>query len=324
MRPRSFETYVGQGEIKRNLRVFVNAARAREQALDHVLFSGPPGLGKTTLSRILAQELGVGLRATAGPVLERQGDLAAILTNLAPREVLFIDEIHRLPRPVEEVFYQAMEDFFLDIVVGQGPMARTVKLKLPPFTLVGATTRLGLLTAPLRERFGIQYRLHYYAAEELVAIIQRSAEVLGLTIVPEAGLELARRSRGTPRVANRLLRRAGDFAHAQGTKTLALPLVKAALDQMGVDPLGLEELHTQLLRVLIDQFDGGPVGLTTLTAALSEPRDTIEDVYEPYLIQQGLIKKTPRGRVATARAYAHFNLRPPLNFEERQLPLPER
>jgi len=306
LRPHTLQDYVGQVEIKRNLEVFIGAAKKRNQPLDHVLLSGPPGLGKTTLSYILAHEMGVGIRSTSGPVLERQGDLAAVLTGLNPGEILFIDEIHRMPRVVEEVLYGAMEDFKLDIMVGQGPMARTVKLDLAPFTLVGATTRVGLLSSPLRERFGIHCRLAYYEPEHLEQIIQRTAGLLDISITREAALELAGRARGTPRVANRLLRRVRDFAQRVGMERVELTMVEEALTMLGVDSHGLDLLHLEILQVIVEKFGGGPVGLSTITAALSEPRDTIEEVYEPYLIKEGFLKKTPRGRVATAKAFDHL------------------
>jgi holliday junction DNA helicase RuvB len=304
LRPITLQQYVGQVEIKRNLRIFIDAAKKRNQPLDHVLLSGPPGLGKTTLAHILAREMGVGLRSTSGPVLERQGDLAAILTSLQPGEVLFIDEIHRMSRAVEEVLYSAMEDFKLDILIGQGPMARTVKLDVPPFTLVGATTRTGLLSSPLRDRFGIPLRLGFYSADELREVALRSAGLLGIDIENPAALELARRSRGTPRIANRLLRRIRDFS--EGSARITEPMVQAALEQLGVDPFGLDGFHLEILDVIVRKFQGGPVGLSTLTAALSEPGDAIEDVYEPYLIQEGFLQKTPRGRMATPKAFRHL------------------
>ena len=320
LRPSSLQHYVGQVEIKANLRVFIDAARRRGQPLDHVLLCGPPGLGKTTLAHLLARELGVGLRGTSGPVLERQGDLAAILTNLEPGEILFIDEIHRMNRTVEEVLYSAMEDYKLDIIIGQGPMARTVKLDLPPFTLVGATTRAGLISSPLRDRFGIPCHLRFYGTEELQQIVLRAAEILAITIDPDAALELARRSRGTPRVANRLLRRMRDFADAQGGR-ITLDLVRPSLEKLGIDRFGLDGFHLEILGVIVRKFGGGPVGLSTLTAALSEPKDAIEDVYEPFLIQEGFLQKTPRGRIATPKAFLHLGQTPP---PEAQLHLPLR
>ncbi|HKI98754.1 MAG TPA: Holliday junction branch migration DNA helicase RuvB [bacterium] len=308
LRPHTLAQYVGQVEIKDNLRVFIEAAKKRRQSLDHVLLSGPPGLGKTTLAHILAHELGVNLHSTSGPVLERQGDLAAILTNLEAGDLLFIDEIHRMNRLVEEVLYSAMEDFKLDIMIGQGPMARSVKLDVAPFTLVAATTRTGLLSSPLRDRFGIPLRLNFYAADELQQIVLRSAGILGIGIEPEAALELARRSRGTPRVANRLLRRVRDFAEQAADGVITLAVVEHGLARLGIDTCGLDPFHLEILQVVVKKFHGGPVGLSTLTAALSEPKDTIEEVYEPFLIQEGFLQKTPRGRVATPKAFGHLGL----------------
>jgi Holliday junction DNA helicase RuvB len=306
LRPSGFDEFVGQDRIKDNLRVFIDAARRRGEALDHVLFCGPPGLGKTTLANIIAHELGVGIKSTSGPVLERAGDLAAILTNLEPHDVLFIDEIHRLNRVVEEVLYPAMEDFQLDIIIGQGPGARSIKLDLPRFTLVGATTRTGLLTSPLRDRFGVIDRLSFYSAEELRTVIQRSASLLRTSIDPDAATEIARRSRGTPRIANRLLRRVRDFAQVRGDGIITGDIVRSAMERLNVDERGLDDTDRKLLLLIIDKFDGGPVGLETLAAALSEEKDTLEEVFEPYLIQEGFLDRTPRGRQATRLAYQHF------------------
>lgn len=321
LRPKTLAHYVGQPEIKGNLQVFIEAAKNRGQPLDHVLLSGPPGLGKTTLAYILARELGVGIRSTSGPVLERQGDLAAILTNIEPGEILFIDEIHRMHRAVEEVLYSAMEDFKLDIIIGQGPMARTVKLDLAPFTLVGATTRTGLLSAPLRDRFGIPCRLSYYTAEELKEIVIRAAGILEIEIHQDAAFELAARSRGTPRVAQRLLRRLRDFAEHGNGGVISADLVEAGLERLGVDSYGLDMMHLEILNAIVNKFQGGPVGLSTLTAAISEPKDTIEDVYEPYLIQEGFLQKTSRGRVATHKALLHLGHSPAAPRPQLNLPV---
>ncbi|MCX7794605.1 MAG: Holliday junction branch migration DNA helicase RuvB [Thermodesulfovibrionales bacterium] len=308
LRPRSLSEFVGQEKLKENLYVFIKAASQRQEPLDHILFSGPPGLGKTTLANIIASELGVNIKTTSGPVLERPGDLAAILTNLSDRDVLFIDEIHRLPRIVEEVLYPAMEDFQLDIIIGQGPSARTLKLNLPRFTLIGATTRTGLLTSPLRDRFGILMRLEFYKPEELTTIVLRSASILGISITREAALEIARRSRGTPRIANRLLRRIRDFAEVKGDGTIDLEIARYGLNALQVDERGLDEMDRKLLKVIIEKFGGGPVGIESLSASLREEKDTIEDVYEPYLMQEGLIERTPRGRLATIQAYEHLGI----------------
>jgi Holliday junction DNA helicase RuvB len=297
---------VGQEKAKYNLRVFIDAARGRGEALDHVLLYGPPGLGKTTLSNIIAAELGVNIKSTSGPVIERPGDLAAILTNLEPRDVLFIDEIHRLPHIVEEILYPAMEDFQLDIIIGQGPSARTVKLDLPRFTLVGATTRAGLLSSPLRDRFGVISRLEFYTEPELATIVTRSARILNIEIEPKGSHELARRSRSTPRIANRLLRRVRDFAQVKADGIVTLKVVQNALQMLEIDDIGLDHTDRLILLTIIDKFSGGPVGLDTLAAAICEESDTIEDVYEPFLIQQGLLNRTQRGRMATRLAYLHF------------------
>ncbi|MGH7432380.1 MAG: Holliday junction branch migration DNA helicase RuvB [Candidatus Methylomirabilales bacterium] len=310
LRPRLWEEYIGQEKVKENLRVFIEAARARREPLDHVLLHGPPGLGKTTLGYLIATELQVGIRATSGPVLERPGDVAAILTNLEDRDVLFIDEIHRMNRVVEEILYPAMEEFQLDLVIGQGPHARTIKLDLPRFTLVGATTRAGLLTAPLRSRFGVLHRLDYYSDEEIYRIILRSAKILGVEISSEGAAELAGRSRGTPRVANRLLRRIRDFAQVLGDGAISKELAHMALERLEVDERGLDDMDRRILHTLIEKFDGGPVGLETLAVAVAEEKDTIEDIYEPFLIQAGFLARTPRGRTATRLAFDHFGIPP--------------
>ena len=317
LRPERLRDYIGQQEIKDNLIVFIGAAKKRGHALDHVLLSGPPGLGKTTLANIFSREMEVTLRATSGPVIERQGDLAAILTNLEPGTILFIDEIHRLNRVVEEVLYSAMEDFTLDIIIGEGPGARTVKIDLPHFTLVGATTRAGLLTSPLRERFGIQFRLNFYDPEELKTIILRAAALLGIEIVEEASLELARRARGTPRIANRLLKRCRDFADMETSGVITLPLVERSLDKMRIDMEGLDQMDRFILEAIINKFGGGPVGLSTLAASVSEEKDTIEDVYEPFLLLKGFIQRTPRGRMATEGAYRHLGILVPAKIQEK-------
>lgn len=307
LRPKIFDEFVGQEKIKENLKVFIKAASQRKEALDHVLFYGPPGLGKTTLAHIIASELKVNIKSTSGPVLERQGDLAAILTNLSEHDILFIDEIHRLPMIVEEVLYPAMEDFELDIIIGQGPGARTLKLSLPAFTLIGATTRSGLLTSPLRERFGIITRLEFYGTEELKKIVMRSSAVLNIPTDEDAGIEIASRSRGTPRIANRLLRRIRDFAEVKGDGRIDLKTAQNALNALEVDSIGLDDMDRKLLLTIIEKFGGGPVGIETLSASLREEKDTIEDVCEPFLLQAGMIERTPRGRVATKNAYIHLN-----------------
>src|SRR6056297_3119794 len=311
LRPQMLDDFVGQAEARANLRVFIQSARQRGEAMDHTLFHGPPGLGKTTLAQILSRELGVGFRMTSGPVLARPGDLAAILTNLEPRDVLFIDEIHRLAPVVEEVLYPAMEDFALDLVIGEGPAARTVRIDLPPFTLVGATTRLGLLTTPLRDRFGIPMRLQFYTVEELEQIVARGARMMGIGADPEGTREIAARARGTPRIAGRLLRRVSDFALVEGDGRITRALADSALDRLGVDDLGLDGADRRYLALIAEAYLGGPVGVETLAAALSENRDALEEVIEPYLLQQGLIQRTPRGRALAPRAWAHLGLPPP-------------
>jgi holliday junction DNA helicase RuvB len=311
LRPKLLDEYVGQEKIRGQLSIFIEAARKRKEALDHVLLFGPPGLGKTTLSHILAYELGVNLRQTSGPVLERPGDLAALLTNLEPRDVLFIDEIHRLSPIVEEILYPALEDFQIDIMIGEGPAARSVKLDLPPFTLVGATTRAGMLTNPLRDRFGIVARLEFYSAEELTRIVKRSATLLNIVLDPEGALEIARRSRGTPRIVNRLLRRVRDFAEVKADGEITRAVADAALSMLDVDAAGLDVMDRKLIQTVLQKFDGGPVGVDNLSAAIGEERDTIEDVLEPFLIQQGYLQRTSRGRIATALSYRHFGLAPP-------------
>ena len=306
LRPRALDDYVGQEKAKGNLGLFIDAARGRGEALDHVLLYGPPGLGKTTLANIIACEMGVSIKSTSGPVIERPGDLAAILTNLEPHDVLFIDEIHRLSHVVEEILYPAMEDFQLDIIIGQGPSARTIKLDLPKFTLVGATTRAGLLSSPLRDRFGVISRLEFYTHEELAFIVTRSARIFGMAIDAGGAMELARRSRGTPRIANRLLRRVRDFAQVRADGVITHEVADQALALLEIDQMGFDTMDRAILLTIIDKFGGGPVGLDTISAAISEESDTIEDVYEPFLIQNGFLNRTPRGRVATAAAYKHF------------------
>ncbi|MGP1574205.1 Holliday junction branch migration DNA helicase RuvB [Selenomonas sp.] len=308
LRPRKLVEYIGQKKAKENLKIFVQAALNRGEALDHVLLYGPPGLGKTTLAGIIANELGVNFRITSGPAIERSGDLAALLTNLGERDVLFIDEIHRLSRSVEEVLYSAMEDFALDIIIGKGPSARSIRLDIAPFTLVGATTKAGALAAPLRDRFGVISRLEYYEPQELMLIIERAAEILQISIEKSGAEKIARRSRGTPRVANRLLKRVRDFAQVQGASAITAAIADAALDRLEVDRIGLDHTDRRMLLTMIQKFAGGPVGLETLAAAISEESDTIEDVYEPYLLQLGFINRTPRGRVVTRTAYEHLGV----------------
>ena len=314
LRPSGFSEFIGQAEARANLEVFIKAARQRGTALDHVLFVGPPGLGKTTLAQIVARELGVGFRATSGPVIAKAGDLAALLTNLEERDVLFIDEIHRLNPAIEEVLYPAMEDYQLDLIIGEGPAARSVRIDLAKFTLIGATTRAGLLTTPLRDRFGIPIRLNFYTPEELVRIVERGARLLGTPMSPDGAMEVARRSRGTPRIAGRLLRRVTDFALVDGASEITRQVADKALLRLDVDARGLDQLDRRYLKVIAEFYNGGPVGIETIAAALSEPRDALEEIVEPYLIQQGFIQRTPRGRMLTALAFQHLGLPTPQGF----------
>jgi Holliday junction DNA helicase RuvB len=316
LRPKLFDDYVGQTKVRSQLEIFIGAAKKRSEAMDHVLLFGPPGLGKTTLSHIIAHELGVNMRQTSGPVLEKPKDLAALLTNLEKNDVLFIDEIHRLSPVVEEILYPALEDYQIDIMIGEGPAARSIKLDLQPFTLVGATTRAGMLTNPLRDRFGIVARLEFYTAEELARIVRRSAGLLNVPMDEEGGFEIARRSRGTPRIANRLLRRVRDYADVKGKGQITLDIANQALAMLDVDPQGFDVMDRKLLEAVIHRFDGGPVGLDNIAASIGEERDTIEDVIEPYLIQQGYLQRTPRGRIATLAAYRHLGVMPPKSSSE--------
>ncbi len=321
LRPQTLDDFVGQADARSNLKVFIEAARGREEALDHVLFVGPPGLGKTTLAQIMARELGVNFRSTSGPVIAKAGDLAALLTNLEDRDVLFIDEIHRLNPAVEEILYPAMEDFQLDLIIGEGPAARSVKIELARFTLVAATTRLGLLTTPLRDRFGIPVRLNFYTIAELEHIVKRGSRMMGLPITDDGALEIARRARGTPRIAGRLLRRVRDFAEVAKAESVTKEIADEALTRLAVDQKGLDQLDIRYLGMIAGNFGGGPVGIETIAAGLSEPRDAIEDIIEPYLIQQGLIQRTPRGRILTANAWRHLGLDVPRDLAQQQINL---
>ncbi len=319
LRPTGFTEYVGQEKIKENLSIFISAAQMRKEPLDHALFYGPPGLGKTTLANIIAQEMGANLKSTSGPVIEKSGDLAALLTNLEEGDILFIDEIHRLSKVIEEILYPAMEDYKLDIMIGQGPSARSIKLDLPPFTLVGATTRAGLLTSPLRDRFGVVHRLDFYSTQELEQILNRSALLLNIPMDQKGCHEIAKRSRGTPRIANRMLRRVRDYAQVKGDGIISQAIAGRALDMLEVDAMGLDKMDHKLLLTLIEKFNGGPVGIETLAASINEEKDTIEDIYEPYLLQTGFLNRTPRGRVATSVAYTHFGFDPSSSDNQQSL-----
>ncbi len=311
LRPKKLDSFVGQGKLKENLKILMRAAAERKEPLEHILFYGPPGLGKTTLSNIMAHEMGVSIRTTSGPAIERPGDLASILTNLKTNDILFVDEIHRLNKVIEEVLYPAMEDYCIDIVIGKGPSARSIRLDLPKFTLIGATTRVGLLSSPLRDRFGMILRLEFYTFSELEQIIDRAAQVFGIEIKPDGAKEISKRSRGTPRIANRLLRRVRDYAQVKASGIITRDVAREALDKLGIDELGLDSTDRRYLKTIVEKYSGGPVGVETLSASISEEVDTIEDVYEPYLLQLGFIERTPRGRMATASAYEHLGLKPP-------------
>ncbi len=323
LRPKRLAEYIGQEKLKDHVLIMLEAAQARGEVLDHMLFYGPPGLGKTTISQVIANEMGVPLRTTSGPAIERPGDLASILTNMKANEILFIDEIHRLNRTVEEVLYPAMEDFALDVMIGKGPSARSLRLSLPPFTIVGATTRLAMLSSPLRDRFGVTFRMEYYSHDAMERIITRSARILNVAIEPEGATEIASRSRGTPRIANRLLRRVRDYAQVRADGVITPPVAEEALRRLEIDSLGCDETDRRILHTIIDKFEGGPVGLDTIAAATSEESDTIMDVYEPYLLQLGFLARTPRGRVATRRAYEHMGIPYPLRFEETDVEQPK-
>ena len=314
LRPRRIAEYIGQEKLKDHVQIMLEAAQARSEVLDHLLFYGPPGLGKTTISQVIANEMGVPIKTTSGPAIERPGDLASVLTNMKPNEILFIDEIHRLNRVVEEVLYPAMEDFALDVMIGKGPSARSLRLSLPPFTIIGATTRLAMLSSPLRDRFGVTFRLEYYSREAMEMIITRSARILGVAIEEEGSKEIARRSRGTPRIANRLLRRVRDYAQVRADGVITAPVAEEALRRLEIDNLGCDETDRRILHAIIDKFDGGPVGLDTIAAAISEESDTIMDVYEPYLLQLGFLARTPRGRIATRKGYEHMGVPYPLRM----------